>query len=231
MPSRRLPLPPPRPLPRRPRPPRRRSEEIGEGLIGGTTSTGRTAVLVGYGVKQTEAKRRPRTGATPACRRRPTVTRSRTAGAVPPTGRSADRPVDRRRSQAAPSRAVRALAKPPVRKLAKDLGVDLASVTPTGEGGIVTRADVEAAAAGGAGAVAGCRRRRAGRAHRRSLDARRRARGARPDQGRAQDDRAGDGRLGVHRAARHRVGHRRRHAPRWTSSSASRRTGSSATSR
>src|SRR6476659_2544623 len=37
--------------------------EIGEGLIGGTTSTGRTAVLVGYGVKQTEAKRRPRAGA------------------------------------------------------------------------------------------------------------------------------------------------------------------------
>ena len=36
--------------------------EIGEGLIGGTTSTGRTAVLVGYGVKQTEAKRRPRKG-------------------------------------------------------------------------------------------------------------------------------------------------------------------------
>src|SRR3954451_21374890 len=35
--------------------------EIAEGLIGGTTSTGRTAVLVGYGVKQTEAKRRPRT--------------------------------------------------------------------------------------------------------------------------------------------------------------------------
>ncbi|HQX86004.1 MAG TPA: 2-oxo acid dehydrogenase subunit E2, partial [Ornithinibacter sp.] len=34
-------------------------EEIAEGLIGGTTSTGRTAVLVGYGVKQTEAKRRP----------------------------------------------------------------------------------------------------------------------------------------------------------------------------
>ena len=43
---------------------------------------------------------------------------------------------------------VRALAKPPVRKLAKDLGVDLGSVTPTGDGGIVTRADVEAAASG-----------------------------------------------------------------------------------
>ena len=43
---------------------------------------------------------------------------------------------------------VRALAKPPVRKLAKDLGVDLATVTPSGPGGVVTRADVEAAAGG-----------------------------------------------------------------------------------
>lgn len=38
---------------------------------------------------------------------------------------------------------VRVLAKPPVRKLAKELGVDLAAVTPTGPGGTVTRADVE----------------------------------------------------------------------------------------
>jgi pyruvate dehydrogenase E2 component (dihydrolipoamide acetyltransferase) len=38
------------------------------------------------------------------------------------------------------------LAKPPVRKLARDLGVDLTTVTPTGAGGVVTRADVEAAA-------------------------------------------------------------------------------------
>jgi len=45
-------------------------------------------------------------------------------------------------------RPERALAKPPVRKLAKDLGVDLAAVPPTGEGGVVTRADVEAYAAG-----------------------------------------------------------------------------------
>jgi pyruvate dehydrogenase E2 component (dihydrolipoamide acetyltransferase) len=36
----------------------------------------------------------------------------------------------------------RALAKPPVRKLARDLGVDLDSVVPTGPGGIVTREDV-----------------------------------------------------------------------------------------
>jgi pyruvate dehydrogenase E2 component (dihydrolipoamide acetyltransferase) len=37
------------------------------------------------------------------------------------------------------------LAKPPVRKLARDLGVDLAVVSPTGPGGTITRADVEAA--------------------------------------------------------------------------------------
>jgi 2-oxoisovalerate dehydrogenase E2 component (dihydrolipoyl transacylase) len=41
--------------------------------------------------------------------------------------------------------AARALAKPPVRKLAKDAGIDLSTVTATGPNGIVTRADVEAA--------------------------------------------------------------------------------------
>ncbi|MCW2793369.1 MAG: pdhC 1, partial [Nocardioides sp.] len=46
-----------------------------------------------------------------------------------------------------PSEA-RALAKPPVRKLAKDLGVDLGSCTASGPNGTVTRADVEAAAGG-----------------------------------------------------------------------------------
>jgi pyruvate dehydrogenase E2 component (dihydrolipoamide acetyltransferase) len=40
---------------------------------------------------------------------------------------------------------VRALAKPPVRKLAKDLGVDLGTLTPSGPNGSVTRADVEGA--------------------------------------------------------------------------------------
>jgi pyruvate dehydrogenase E2 component (dihydrolipoamide acetyltransferase) len=38
-------------------------------------------------------------------------------------------------------------AKPPVRKLAKELGVDLAAVQPTGADGIITRDDVQAAAA------------------------------------------------------------------------------------
>jgi pyruvate dehydrogenase E2 component (dihydrolipoamide acetyltransferase) len=38
---------------------------------------------------------------------------------------------------------VQVLAKPPVRKLAKDLGIDLRSVVPTGPNGTITRADVE----------------------------------------------------------------------------------------
>jgi 2-oxoisovalerate dehydrogenase E2 component (dihydrolipoyl transacylase) len=38
--------------------------------------------------------------------------------------------------------AVGVVAKPPIRKLARDLGVDLASVTPTGSAGEVTRDDV-----------------------------------------------------------------------------------------
>ncbi|WP_028650125.1 dihydrolipoamide acetyltransferase family protein [Nocardioides halotolerans] len=41
--------------------------------------------------------------------------------------------------------ALRVLAKPPVRKLAKDLGVDLATITATGPNGTITRGDVEAA--------------------------------------------------------------------------------------
>ncbi|CAM5743433.1 Dihydrolipoamide acetyltransferase component of pyruvate dehydrogenase complex OS=Streptomyces alboniger OX=132473 GN=CP975_18095 PE=3 SV=1 [Streptomyces alboniger] len=41
----------------------------------------------------------------------------------------------------------RPLAKPPVRKLAKDLGVDLATVVPSGPHGIITREDVHAAVA------------------------------------------------------------------------------------
>ena len=42
---------------------------------------------------------------------------------------------------------LRPLAKPPVRKYAKDLGVDLATLTGSGDGGVITRADVDAAVA------------------------------------------------------------------------------------
>ncbi len=44
-----------------------------------------------------------------------------------------------------PPAPTRVLAKPPVRKLAKDLGVDLLALTPTGPEGTVTREDVQAA--------------------------------------------------------------------------------------
>ena len=55
-----------------------------------------------------------------------------------------------------PPAEARALAKPPVRKLAKDLGVDITTLTPTGPKGTVTREDVQGAAAG-AGAPASTR--------------------------------------------------------------------------
>ncbi|ROS23865.1 dihydrolipoamide acetyltransferase family protein [Cellulomonas sp. PhB150] len=61
-------------------------------------------------------------------------------------GASARRP--RGPEGAAPvARSPHALAKPPVRKLARELGVSLDSVTPTGPGGIVTREDVLAMSA------------------------------------------------------------------------------------
>jgi 2-oxoisovalerate dehydrogenase E2 component (dihydrolipoyl transacylase) len=44
--------------------------------------------------------------------------------------------------------ALRVLAKPPVRKLAKELGVDLAAITGTGPNGTVTRGDVESSSPG-----------------------------------------------------------------------------------
>ena len=49
----------------------------------------------------------------------------------------------RRKPAEAPARAaIGVVAKPPIRKLARDLGVELASVTPTGSAGEVTRDDV-----------------------------------------------------------------------------------------
>jgi 2-oxoisovalerate dehydrogenase E2 component (dihydrolipoyl transacylase) len=121
-------------------------EAIEEGKIGGTTSTGRTAVLVGYGVKQTEAKRRPRKGAQSGG---VSVAPSAPGLAAPAPATSAST-VARATSDAdARSGGGRALAKPPVRKLAKDLGVDLGQVVGSGDDGIITRADVEAHAAGG----------------------------------------------------------------------------------
>lgn len=57
-------------------------------------------------------------------------------GAALPSAGTALRPGDRSEH--------RALAKPPVRKLARELGVDLSQVSPTGTRGEVTRADLSA---------------------------------------------------------------------------------------
>lgn len=100
----------------------------------------REAVLVGYGTAEPGSARRPRGTDAPA-----------SSGAASSDPTSSD-PV-RATSPALPSsppaagRPTHALAKPPVRKLARELGVDLDSVTPTGPGGIVTREDVLARAA------------------------------------------------------------------------------------
>jgi 2-oxoisovalerate dehydrogenase E2 component (dihydrolipoyl transacylase) len=105
------------------------------GLIGGPAPGGRTAVLVGYGPKTTTAKRRPRTGtATPA----PTAPPAPEPPAPAPVA-----PVAPTQHRAGP-----VLAKPPVRKLARDLGVDLAALAGTGPLGSVTRDDVQQAALG-----------------------------------------------------------------------------------
>lgn len=45
---------------------------------------------------------------------------------------------------------VKALAKPPVRKYAKDKGVDIGQVTPTRADGVISRADIDAHLSGGA---------------------------------------------------------------------------------
>ncbi|MFC5813462.1 dihydrolipoamide acetyltransferase family protein [Nonomuraea harbinensis] len=102
----------------------------------------RQAVLVGYGVKTGTTRRRPRKTPTPATIPAPPVANpARTA--TPGAGETAEAEEP---APAAPGR-VSVLAKPPVRKLAKDLGVDLTTLTGTGPQGTITREDVHAAVA------------------------------------------------------------------------------------
>jgi len=153
------------------------SAEPAAGLIGGAAPGGRTAVLVGYGPRNTEARRRPRRGEAVATAAVAPAVTTPVPVAHPPlltTAPDADtKPVRHGglevgrqaeahalQGDAAPAAGVqhghrrpRPLAKPPVRKYAKDLGVDLTVVTGSGAGGIITRADVDAAASG-AGAAA-----------------------------------------------------------------------------
>ncbi len=86
------------------------------GAIGEEGPSGRITTLVGYGPRTATVARRPRS-ATPA----PPPAAAAGPGMVP-------------------------LAKPPVRKLAKELGVDLRTVSGSAAGGVITREDVERAA-------------------------------------------------------------------------------------
>ncbi|MGW2820039.1 dihydrolipoamide acetyltransferase family protein [Streptomyces sp. NPDC001443] len=94
----------------------------------------RTPVLVGYGVATSSTRRRPRRSTQApgqAAQEASAAIQGELNGTGGPAATAGQRP----------------LAKPPVRKLAKDLGVDLAQVVPSGPDGIVTREDVHAAAA------------------------------------------------------------------------------------
>jgi 2-oxoisovalerate dehydrogenase E2 component (dihydrolipoyl transacylase) len=101
----------------------------------------RQAVLVGYGPRAAGPTRRRRTAV-------PSQAPPEAAAPAPPP--PADPPPD-----AAPTRV---LAKPPVRKLARDRGLDLGHIPGSGPGGLVTRADVERASQPAAGNGSGERR-------------------------------------------------------------------------
>ncbi len=107
-------------------------------------------VLVGYGTKGGAVSRRRRVTNGSPTRGAPAQAASGAAAGRGPAGPASTRP-------ATPLRDGRPLAKPPVRKMAKDLGIDLATIQGTGEGGVITREDVQAAAArlldGGAAAA------------------------------------------------------------------------------
>jgi len=108
---------------------------------------GSGATLVGYGTREAPARRRRRGGAAPQPSPAAADLTPLEVGlpelAPPPGARGteddAQAPHARR---AEPSPVTHVLAKPPVRKLARDLGVDLGSARASGPGGTVTRADV-----------------------------------------------------------------------------------------
>ncbi|MEV8473924.1 dihydrolipoamide acetyltransferase family protein [Streptomyces sp. NPDC051173] len=109
----------------------------------------RQAVLVGYGAAPSSTKRRPRKAAAQPFSVTAAVQaelNGHTAAAPAPAAvPTVPAPIAPEPAAQAASGG-RPLAKPPVRKLAKDLGVDLAAVVPTGTDGVVTREDVHAAA-------------------------------------------------------------------------------------
>ncbi|WP_420830897.1 dihydrolipoamide acetyltransferase family protein [Actinomadura graeca] len=109
----------------------------------------RQPVLVGYGVKDGATRRRARKGTNGAAA--PSATPPAAPSAAPPAAPSV--PAQARRPQAVDNALP--LAKPPVRKMAKDLGVDLTAIEGTGPQGSITRDDVLAAQSAPAPAAGG----------------------------------------------------------------------------
>ncbi|HEX4791387.1 MAG TPA: dihydrolipoamide acetyltransferase family protein [Actinospica sp.] len=112
----------------------------------------REPVLVGYGVAEGSTTRRARKsggGGTPAAAVAPPAP-------VAPAPEPAPAPVPVSATTVAAPRTAptHVLAKPLVRKLAKDLGVDLTTIIPAREDGVITREEVERAASAPTGADA-----------------------------------------------------------------------------
>jgi len=97
----------------------------------------REPVLVGYGARP-DAKGRPARRARPGLASRPAAS---AAVAAAPVAAPPARPAAPGTDTAVRERP---RATPPVRKLARERGIDLAAVTGTGDRGLVTRADLDA---------------------------------------------------------------------------------------
>ncbi|MDQ6849505.1 MAG: 2-oxo acid dehydrogenase subunit E2 [Actinomycetota bacterium] len=98
--------------------------------------------LVGYGPRESGGRRRRRTRESAVGTEGAQVSFNLPPPGVVPVG------VEPAVEEPAQPAAHRVLAKPPVRKLAKTLGVDLATIAPTGLNDTVSREDVQAAADG-----------------------------------------------------------------------------------
>lgn len=126
------------------------TENGGGAKIGEVTSDGRIATLVGYVSAGASGTRRARRGAA-----NPAVTTPQSSPQAAPGSIRAAPPAPAPTStipsaaESAPPRAAAPLATPPVRKLAKELGIDLTAVTATRPDGVISRSDVENASAAG----------------------------------------------------------------------------------
>ena len=121
--------------------------------IGEAGADGRIATLVGYGPRPGSVTRRPRaTGPRVGVPSTPSRGSQHTGPTAPPGAAEAPPPAPARTAEPEPASDATAastgstklvpLAKPPVRKLARELGIDLAALTGSGPGGVITRDDV-----------------------------------------------------------------------------------------